>query len=284
MAPGTIAQKDSIYAKNGLNVKTFNMQTGLESKNAVISGAADIGLTATTPLAMGAFNKENLIVLSSYMVSDNLLSLLTPKSDDTSLYSKPTTPIAIVKGTISELYFYNYMTTHFSDTDISTLNQLNVKPADVVNSVKGGSAKSAVIWEPFATMLSEQVPELKINRAADSYTHRMYIITTPEVLAKKRSAIEKFVKSFGQACEFLNKNPEKSKEILVSIFPQQKSSMELLWDKVDFSLKFDYTKMEELILKDAEITYKLGQTPKDKEGNYRRLQLADIEHYFIWSL
>ena len=131
MGPGTIAQKDSIYAKNGLKVRTFSMQTGLESKNAVVSGAADIGLTATTPLAMGAFQKENLVVLCSYMVSDNLLSLLTPKSDDTA-FSKPTSPIAIVKGTISELYFYNYMETHFSVGDIRPLNQLNVKPADVI--------------------------------------------------------------------------------------------------------------------------------------------------------
>jgi ABC-type nitrate/sulfonate/bicarbonate transport system substrate-binding protein len=280
MGPGTIAQKDSIYVKNGLNVKTFSMQTGLESKNAVVSGAADIGLTATTPLAMGAFNKENLIVLGSYMVSNNLLSLLTQKSDDTTLYSKPTPPIAIVKGTISELYFYNYMSIHFQDIDISTLNQLNVKPADAINAVKGGGAKSVVIWEPFATMLSEQVPDLKINRAEDCYTHRMYIVTTPEILAKKRSAIERFVKSFKQACDLLNENPVKGKEILKSIFPQQESSMNALWNKVDFSLKFDYETMKELILKDAEITYKLGQTPKDKAGNCRRLQFSDIEHYF----
>ena len=279
MGPGTIAQKDSIYAKNGLIVKTFSMQTGLESKNAVVSGAADIGLTATTPLAMGAFQKENLIVLCSYMVSDNLLSLLTPKSDNTT-FSEPTPPIAIVKGTISELYFYNYMTTYFPNIAVSSLNQLNVRPADAVNAVRGGSAKSAVLWEPFATMLSEQVSDLRINRAEDCYTHRMYIVTTPEVLAKKRSAIEKFVKSFGQACDLLNENPTKGKEILKSTFPNNESSMNALWDKVDFSLKFDYEKMKELILKDAEIMYELKQTPKDKAGNSRQLQLSDIEHYF----
>jgi len=280
MGAGIVTQIDSIYVKNGLNVKTFSAQTGLESKNAVISGAAEIGLTATTPLAMGAFNKDNLIVLCSYVVSNNLLSLLTPKSNDTTLYSQPTPPIAIVKGTISELYLYNYMATNFPDIDISTLNQLNVKPADAINAVKGGSAKSAVMWEPFVTMISEQVPDLKINRAENSYTHRMYIVTTPEILAKKRSAIEKFVKSFGQACDLLNENPTKGKEILRSVFPPQESSMNALWDKVVFSLKFDYENMKELILKDAEIMHKLKQTPKDKAGDHRQLQVSDIEHYF----
>jgi ABC-type taurine transport system substrate-binding protein len=90
MGPGTIAQKDSIYEKNELKVKTFSLQTGLESKNAVLSGAADIGLTATTPLAMGAFNKENLIVLCSYMESNSLLSLLSlTNENDTASFPQP---------------------------------------------------------------------------------------------------------------------------------------------------------------------------------------------------
>jgi ABC-type nitrate/sulfonate/bicarbonate transport system substrate-binding protein len=139
-----------------------------------------------------------------------------------------------------------------------------------------------VIWEPFATILSEQMPNLKIYRAKDVYTHRMYIVTTPEVLDKKREAIQKFVKSFGQACALLkNKDTEdRGGEILNSVFPQQYSSMNKLWDEVDFSLKFDYETMKELIMKDAQITFDLGQTPKDKSGNPRQLQKEDIQHYF----
>ena len=280
MGPGLIAQKDGIYEKNGLKVKTFSLQTGLESKNAVVSGAADIGLTATVPLAMGGFKKENLIILCSYMESSSLLALLTYASNDTAMYLLPREPIAIVKGTISELYFYNYLKTYYPDKNISKLKQLNIKTPDAVNAVKGGSANSVVIWEPFATILSEQIPNIKISRAENIYTQRMYIVTTPEILAKKRIAIEKFVESFNQACEILNVNPEKGKEILKSAFPQQESSINNLWNKVDFSLKFDYEVMKDLIMKDAQITFELGQTPKDKDGNSRQLQKSDIEHYF----
>jgi ABC-type nitrate/sulfonate/bicarbonate transport system substrate-binding protein len=283
MAPGSIAQKDSIYEKNGLKVKTFSLQTGLESKNAVISGAADIGLTATTPLAMGGFNRENLIVLCSYMESNSLLSVLTTQND-TALFPKPEPPIAIVRGTISELYFYNYIKTYYPDINVSTLNQVIVKPADATNAVKGGSANSVVIWEPFATMLFEQMTDLKVCRAENVYTHRMYIVTTPEILKKKRVAIQKFIKSFEQACELLNTNPAKGKAILKSIFPQQESSMNALWEKVDFSLKFDYETMKDLIIKDARISSDLGQTPGDKSGNPRQLNREDIQHYFDFKL
>ncbi|MDR2496189.1 MAG: ABC transporter substrate-binding protein [Tannerellaceae bacterium] len=284
MAPGSIAQQDSIYEKNGLNVTAFSLQTGLQSKNAVISGAADIGLTATTPLAMGAFNKENLIVLCSYMESNSLLSLLTSAQTNSSQFPEPERPVAIIRGTISELYFYNYLRTYYPNVRIDDAKQLSItQPADALNVMRGDNAKSVVIWEPFATILSEKMPNLKVCRAEDVYTHRMYIVTTPEVLDKKRVAVQKFLKSFEQACELLNTNPAKGKAILKAIFPQQESSMNMLWDKVNFSLQFDYDAMKELILKDAQTAFELGQTPKDKLGQLRQLKEEDLQHYFNYD-
>jgi ABC-type nitrate/sulfonate/bicarbonate transport system substrate-binding protein len=277
MGPGIIAQMDSLYKKNGLLVKSYDVQTGLASKNAVVAKTADIGLVATTPLALGAFTKENLVVLCSYMESNSMLSLLTPYSSDTALFSKPEAPVAVVKGTISELYYFNYMKKYYPD--IQALNQLNVRPADVVNALKGGNSKSAVIWEPFATILAEQIPGLKRNTSQEIYTHRMYIVTRPEVLAEKRTAVKKFIKSFEQANELLNTDPEK-KKILVSVFPLQETSMNNLWNDVHFSIKFDYENMIDLMMKDATITYQLGQTPKDKAGNLRQLNIDDLKHYF----
>lgn len=280
MAPGIIAQKDSLYEKNDLRVKSFDVQTGLASKNSVLSGSADIGLVASTPLALGAFNKEKLIVLCSYVESSNLISLITQQ--DTTTYSMPQTPVAIVKGTISEIYFYNYLLKYYEkDKERIIKDQLNIKAPDVLNAMKSKDAKSAVIWEPFGTMIYESNKTIfKENRSPDIYTHRIYIISTPEILKRKRIAIEKFVKSFNQACVFIKTNPIQAKEILKAAFPQQELSMNALWDKVDFSLKFDYDKMEELIFKDAEITYKLEQTPKDKLGKLRQLKKQDLDYYF----
>jgi ABC-type nitrate/sulfonate/bicarbonate transport system substrate-binding protein len=280
MAPGIIAQKDSLYEKTGLNVKSFDVQTGLASKNAVLSGSADIGLVASTPLAMGAFNKDNLVILCSYVESNSLLTLIT--HNDTTLFTLPETPVAIVKGTISEIYLYNYLTKYYgNDRSRITKDQLNVKPPDVPNAMKSGNSKSAVIWEPFGTLILESDKSaFKDNRSQEIYTHRMYIVCTPEVLKKKKTAIIKFLDAFKQACDICDKNPEKAKEILRNTFPQQESSMNKLWDKVDFSLKYDYDNMKELIFKDAEIMRELEQTPKDKNNVFRKLNKQDLYYYF----
>ncbi len=283
MGPGIIAQKQNLYEKYGLAVKSFDVQTGLASKNAVLSGSADVGLVASAPLATGAFNKENLVVLCSYVESNYLLSVVTPTSDgDASAFSQPVPPVAIVKGTISEFYFYNYMTKtlHASGEVVKGINQVNVKPPDVVNAVKSGDAKSAAIWEPFGTMIVAADSNLKANRPADIYTHRIYIVTRPEVLQKKRSAIEKFVQSFQEASNLMKTDPKTAKEIIKSTFPPQEQSMNDLWDKVDFSIKVDYDKMKELILQDGEILFHLGLTPKDSSGNPRQLKPEDVQYLF----
>jgi ABC-type nitrate/sulfonate/bicarbonate transport system substrate-binding protein len=280
MAPGIIAQVDSIYSKNNLKVTSFDVQTGLASKNAVVSGTADIGFVATTPLALGALYNENLIVLCSYIESNSLISVITTALDDTSLYSKPKAPIAVVKGTISELYLYNYFNNYFpDDIDKTMKDQLNVKPPDIPNTINR-NAKSACIWEPFATIMKDNDSTLKINRPENIYTHRIYIITTPKVLKEKKQAVEKFVKSIQLACEFIGNNKEKAQQVITAKFPQQRKSMSLLWDKVNFSLKYDYSNMQELMLKDANVMTKLKQTPSDGKGSYKRAEIKDFSYYF----
>lgn len=281
MAPGIIAQENSIYEANKLKVNSFDVQTGLASKNAVLSGSADIGLVATTPLALGGFNGDDLIILCSYIESKELISIITKKTKDTIRYSKPQPTISVVKGTISELYLYNYLDKYFpEEKDILLKNQVNVKPPDIPNTMtKNGGANSASIWEPFVTLISNDTT-LKVNRSPDVYTHRIYIVTTPKIFKEKKSAIEKFVKSIEMACINLKESRAKAQEIIKRKFPNQEKSMNLLWDKVDFSIKYDYEKMQELILKDAEVTSKLAQTPKDKKGYFRKLEANDIKHYF----
>ena len=282
MAPSIIAQKDSLYNKNSLNVKSFDVQTGLASMNAVISGSADIGLVATTPLAMAAFKKENLIILGSYIESNDLLALINQKNSNDSIVQMPTEPIALVKGTISELYYYRYMQKHFPNQKLTNINQLNVKPPDVPNSMKTGSAKSTVIWEPFGTIVAEQNSELEMNRDSDIYTMRLYIVTKPETLEKKEEAIRRFVKSIEDACQELKENPD-SKITVLKSFPTNESSMNQLWDKVNFEMKYDYDNMKNILIQEAQTLYELGYTPKDNEGNLRKLTNTDISHYFNHS-
>jgi ABC-type nitrate/sulfonate/bicarbonate transport system substrate-binding protein len=88
------------------------------------------------------------------------------------------------------------------------------------------------------------------------------------------------VKAISQACEFIKKNPAATKEIVKNEFPEQELSINKLWDKVDFSLKFDYDKMKELIFRDSETIFESRQSRKDNADECMELRKEEIDYYF----
>ena len=135
LAPTIIAQEQGFYKKNNLNIRTFDVRTGLASKNAVLSGSADVGMVAATPLAIGAYDKENIVVLASFVESGSLIAIL---AKDTII----TEPIALVKGTISQFYFFRYMEKHDSTFNLSTANYLYMKPPALTNTLINNDANT----------------------------------------------------------------------------------------------------------------------------------------------
>ncbi len=278
MAPTKLANENELYEKNNLDIQIFDAQTGLASMNHVISGTADVGFVATTPLANAAYAKENLLVLGSYLESNGLLSLTT-KNLDTLTRPKPVEPIALVRGTISELYFYRYMEKYFPDLKIDNLNQLNLRPADVTNAMKNENANSSVMWEPFNSMIEMNNPNLTVINDSSLYTLRMYIVTKPETLKSKRSAIKKFMQTIDQSCKQLNAG-QQSKDLTKKLYPSQHMSIDTYWTKANFSVQFDYSRMIELIIDESKTLAQLGYTPKDETGTSTPLDEERVSFYF----
>ncbi len=281
MAPTIIAKtkiKDtSFYEKNDISVKTFDMQTGLASKNALLSGSADLGIVASTPIASSIYNNEKIIVLCSFVSSNNLLALITRVEGHNESLSMPNPKVAIVPATISELYLRNYLNKIDSSLDFRKINIVNVKPADIPNYLAHGDANSAVIWEPFVTSIANTDSNLRIIRDSTIYQHRIYLITRPDVLKKKKDLIIRFINSLIESANYLKYSVKESQNIILNNLPNQKESMENLWYKVDFQIKFDYENMINLIKKDADMLRKIDINLKERSSK-------DFDSYFDFEI
>lgn len=274
-APTVVALDHNLFERHGIRVQAFDVQTGLASKNAVVGGTADVGLVASTPLAMGAYSRESVIVLGSYVESKSLLSLVTSESwDAASSGVIPQGPIAIVRGTISEFYLFEYLKKNGLAAAKGTPEapELAVRPPDIPNLLKNGSAQSAVIWEPFASLAANS--GFRANRYEDLYTLRLFLITRPEVLKKKRAALTKFVQAVDEACNLIRAKPDDYRRELEAKYGYENGFLVPVWDKVDFSLRFDYEQMKALIRKDAEISAQIGSTSGE---------LPNLDHLFDYQ-
>ncbi len=276
MAPTIIANEkidnETFYEKNGLTVNTFDMQTGLASLNAVLSGSADLGIVASTPIATSLANHKNIKILCSFVTSKSLLGLIVKEpNSDAILNSEPINPVAIVPGTISEWYFRFYVDKN-SKKSKDDFNLLKIKPADIPNALKNGDAKSAVIWEPFLSYMSNDNPNYKIFRDSTLYEQRIYLVTRQDVLESKQKQLIKFIKALTNAVDYIQNKPNETQNILIKKYSEQRKSMETLWKYVDFSLHYDFEKMIDLIKKDASVIKEVNPDSKIiLDDTYRNL-------------
>lgn len=262
-APTIIAQTHNCFDKDKLTLKTFNVTSGLASKNAVVSGTAEIGLVAATPLAMGAYKEKTLRILCSYVESRSLIAFLKRPSDNSLLGESIPEPVAIVPRTISEWYFENYL--EAKKLNRSNIQRLYVTPPDVPNVLKTGKAKSAVIWEPFASLALKDLKAsgLEAYRDPNLYSVCLFLITREDVLKNKPEAVKAFIAGVKKACdEFINKEPEGIMHELENHFGYPENFLSDLWFQVDFSVKTDTSRMRDLIIKDANLALKLNYTPE----------------------
>lgn len=270
----------NFFEKNDLRVNVFNVNSGLASKNAVLSGSADIGIVASTPLALGAYDQEKLIVLCSFVNSNSLLGIIAgANSQEKNGAIIPQPPIAIVPGTISQFYLYNYGKEYGITEELKGLSKLDLKPPNISNAIQNGNAKSASIWEPYLSLIQENLDnkneKYTLIRKDNLYNIRLYLVTRPEILKIKKEAIKKFILAVQESCQFINENRSSVKIALEKHFGYSRNFLNQVWEQVDFEVSFDYDQMKQLILEDANLAYQL------KLGKAKTmLDMKSLNYYF----
>jgi ABC-type nitrate/sulfonate/bicarbonate transport system substrate-binding protein len=269
-APTIIAKTHKLYEKNNLVVKTYDVINGLESKNAVISKSADIGLVASTPLAIGASKKEDILILGSYVDSSKLISIVYRNKQDNNILPEP---IGYVPGTISHFYYLQYLKKHNLVHLKDKMNMLAVRPPSMPIIFQKKEANTAIIWEPLASLITNppsKSPETNINEIRDSslYTLRLYLVTRSDVWEKKRELVEKFLKSIQDACAEINSKDSDIRKEIERQFGYPENWLKDIWEEVDFSFKNDLENMKSLILKDAQLAIEANILQKEPDVDY----------------
>jgi len=255
-APFIVSQK-APFKERGLELATLEVNSGLASKNAVVAGTADIGISAAAPLALAAASGEELVILGTYLHSPTVIGIVRPSEEVVG--SVPSEPIAVVPSTISEFALYHYLARigkqHLLEQ--GQIRQLQLKPPDIPTALRNGSAKSAVIWEPFLS-LSEEQPRLKADRTELKYDVSLYIITRPSILANRPEAVRAFLEGIDIACRRLNEKPEESRLQVERHFGFSKNFLSPTWSSVEYRYLFSKDSLRSEISRDAEIAKKLG--------------------------
>lgn len=256
-SPFIISQSDPFFKEKGLQLANLEVNSGLASKNAVVAGTADIGLSAATPLALAAARNEKLVILGTYLQSKAIIGLVGPSNMPTNV--RPPEPVAIVPSTISESFLYQYLV-RIGEQQLmekKQLNELHLRPADIPGSLRNGSARSAVIWEPFLSFCLEQPGFIK-NHLDIDFQVNLYLITRSAFLRAHPAEIEAFLEGVKKSCRYINDNQDEARRQVEGYFGFELDFLKSTWPNVKYGFAFDTSNMKAELLREAAIAKALG--------------------------
>jgi NitT/TauT family transport system substrate-binding protein len=206
-----IGQRAGIFKKHGIELELLYTQGGGETMQAVISGSVDIGIAAGTGAVMGAYAKGAPVrILAAGVTGASDLYWYVPASSPIRSFSE------ISGKTVA--YSTNGASTHITVLGLIKHYNVNAKHiatgSGAVTFTQAMSGQVDVGWAspPFGLEALDEGKIRIIARGSDvpatrDQTVRVHIVNA-NALASRADAMERFVRAYREAYEFLYTSPE----------------------------------------------------------------------------
>ena len=258
-----IADEKGYFQKYGLNVTLKAYPAGTYAVNELLSGNADLAYAAEFVGVANSFQSPDLRIITTTAKINNLFLIIRTDRG----ISKPSDlkgkTIAVPKGSVAEFFLGRYLT--LNGIDIHTITVLHLTPADVIKSVVAGDADAALIWEPYASQIEQQLGRNSTTWQAQS--GQLYYWVTyarSDMIRDKPETIRNYLRALNDAETFLIAHQPEAKEILKRRLNVTDDSIDRIWKVYYFVLSLDQAliiEMEDEARWMAEQNMTGGKTP-----------------------
>jgi len=258
-----IADEKGYFQKYGLNVTIREYPAGTYAVKELLAGNADLACAAEFVGVTTSFQSPDLRIITTTAKINNLYLII--RSDRG--ISKPSDlkgkTIAVPKGSVAEFFLGRYLT--LNGMDIHTIAILRLTPADVIKSVVTGDADAALIWDPYAYQIEQQLGRNSTTWQAQS--GQLYYWVTyarPDMIRDKPEQIRNYLRALNDAETFLITHQPEAKEILKRRLNMTDDYIDRTWKEYHFVLSLDQAliiEMEDEARWMAEQNMTLGKTP-----------------------
>lgn len=214
--PIWVAENEGYFADNGLDVEIKDYPSGKAAVGDLIDDKVDMATITEFGFMSKSFDNSDLRIVAS-ITTANINSLVANKDKGIENISDlKGKRIATVSGTEAEFYlqtfllFNNILTT---DVEIIYLN-----PNNIIQSVSGGEADAAMIWEPNVYQIKTNLGEENTITWPGQGGQRSYWLfnSKENFITRNPEIVKRTLKALFQAEEFIKTNEADAKAILVS--------------------------------------------------------------------
>ena len=217
-AQAIVAHEGGFYKKHGLDVELVEFSSGTDLIKAIVGGQLDTGVLGFTNAASWSSRGADLKVVGGAQHGFHAIVVREDANINTVADLKGKTLASQREGSTADVVLRGVV---FKDAGLEPqdVNVLGVSPQVAVQSLVGNRVEAAFLFEPQARIAQLVAPVKQIYEIGEVWPFPcMVVITSGEVLEKRKDAVWKSLDAQRDAIDLLQQKPEEAAKLISSYF------------------------------------------------------------------
>ena len=217
-AQAMVAQEGGYYQKAGLDSELVEFKSGTDLIKAIVGGQLDIGVLGFTNAVAWASRGADLKVVGGAQQGYHSMVVRNDSGVSTLADLKGKTLASQAQGSTADVVLKGVVLkgANLSPEDV---NIMGVSPAVAVQSLVGKRADAAFLFEPYDRIAQLVAPVKQIYEVGQDWPFPcMVVITSGDVLDKRKDDVWKALDAQSEAIELLQQKPADASKLIASYF------------------------------------------------------------------
>jgi ABC-type nitrate/sulfonate/bicarbonate transport system substrate-binding protein len=219
--PEFVGVEKGIFVKHGIDLKIKVLNSGAEVMRAFQAGDAQLLTLSPTTIA-SAYNAGVRLVAAIVVMGDptrvyydDMFAITSrPDSGIRRLHAEDLAGkrVGMVLAGTGEVYFRAVLSRQKIPADRITF--VNVPAPNHVSVMRAGGVDAEVTWEPYGTMILQQIPGSYVVQRGGGYIgYDLYVGSSEDFLKRSPDVIQQLVDGFAEAQWSIRRNPVEAAQI-----------------------------------------------------------------------
>lgn len=237
--PFFVAKENGYFSEMGLNVLLVNTIGGHRCLVSVLDGKTDMGTSSDYPIMMKSFTRDDFVVLTTFVSSENDVKLITDTSQGI-LTPKDIKGkrIGTVTGASSHFFLDRFLL--FNEMTLNDVEVMHVNPENMVDAILNAEVDAIAAWEPYGYQVKNKLgKKTKIFNSSNYYRETFNLVSKSAFANQNPEVVVKVIRALDKAIQYIENHPQKSQNIVVSYLNVDSGFIEWVWKDFDFALTLD---------------------------------------------
>lgn len=211
-AVGIVASEVKIWDKYGVAVQTLPFVASINSRDALVGGKIDIGITAIPNFLSAAVEADAVTIGVAVDQCASTAVMVKPDAPYRSLADLKGKRIASQTATATYGMFVNRVLPQ-SGMKGADVQLVNIRFQDMVSALVSGSVDAVTVVDPFLSSAEQSKTARVVTDFCAFAPVPLLLTTTQAVLKRQGDDVAKFVRGWLEAVRFIQEQPARAAEI-----------------------------------------------------------------------